>query len=173
MRNRTRAQRRNAARQAKNLAARQCGEAQPTPKLARARYVTQLQLLLSRGNITERQYESGDRLYRDWRTSGSEPRVVPAYDRELGLGGDGYAEHQIEARQRFEMSLQKIGQRLSPVVVHVCLLDLRISDWRPKLLIQERMTMLRDGLDLLTAWQDRSRRRGALDFAQTESVLVW
>jgi Domain of unknown function (DUF6456) len=164
MKRKTKAQRARRIKEktAKNKATREQGQnvdEEAPVKLERARHITQLELLLSRGNITDRQYEAGDRLYRDWRASGSEPRLVPQYTREIGLGGDGFAEYQVDARYRFQLALAALNPRQRAVAIHVCLLDEKLASWTgERLVISESMMLLREALDALILWQDHRKR---------------
>lgn len=188
--NSERAKRRNQERQKRNLAAKNKPAAE-TPKLERARHITQLELLANRGTLSDKRaggqrrprndgddkpdktqgwdettckrYGAGDRLYRDWRVSGSEPRLVPRYDRTIGLGSGDDAERQTAARFRFERALHCVGPQLRPVIVAVCLLDQSATEWaklagKPE---TDGIPLLRAGLDALVSFYDGWTRRNS------------
>jgi hypothetical protein len=111
-----------------------------------------------RGQITARQREAGERLYRDWHLSGSQPRVIAKLDGTGGGTGDDTSVKAIDARERFKLALQALGPELSPVVVHVCLvpqespLTWDIEARRRKGTGNE---LLRRGLQRLVEWYGR------------------
>lgn len=126
----TRAIRRNEERQAANAAARERASVVRETPPRRARQITQLQLLMSRSSITIPQGHAGERLYRDWRAAGREPCVVAnlaPVSRQRG--GLRVQEYQEDAERRLTAALRAVGAILSPVLVHVCLLDLPAGDW--------------------------------------------
>jgi hypothetical protein len=173
---RARRQRRIKTRTATNQAAREAAaelEAESRPRRVYA--MTQLEILLNagrrgRGGITAEQYESGDRLFKDWYISDSEQRLVPSYMREIGCGGSGgFSELQIVARWRYEHAMKAVGIINSAVVMHVCIRDLPLSHWNRQMVypdgtpfalpgvdivVKSPLAMLRDGLDRITAWRE-------------------
>lgn len=153
-----RRKRRNEQRKERNQVARKA-----TAQKANREYVrrqTELEFLLSRGDrggVTARQYEAGDRLYRDWRASGSEPQIVPRYDREIGLPSTASFEAQIDARRRYDLAMQAVGTRLHrAVLVHVCLVDQKLAGWVSP--ASRGLEILREALDRLANWYDGERR---------------
>lgn len=156
-RNHSRARRRNELRRAKNHAAKQTVQRHEQQRRQYVRHLTELQRLLRRPAITPRQYEAGDRLYSDWRAAGDEPRIVPRYDRSIGLGSSGSTEHQVAARLRFERALRHVGREHTTILVHVCLLGNAVSEW-PSAPAGEALGLLREGLDVLADWYGERRR---------------
>jgi hypothetical protein len=162
---------------AQNLAAREQGQAAAdeaaVPILKSARHISQLQLLLSRGNITDRQYKAGDQLYRNWRASGSEPRLAPSYMREVGLGLGGTIEYQIGARRRFEQAMLALKPEQRSIAFHVCLMDQRLALWTGLMVpISEAMKLLRETLDDLEHWNENRRAKKPIDTAKSVMVAV-
>jgi Domain of unknown function (DUF6456) len=95
-------------------------------KLTRARHVTQLALLESRGAISERQRAAGERLASDFRRAGDMPNVVMRYEVRLEQPTKGAfafrsepGSAQLDGRRRFERAVQAVGIWLSPIVMHV------------------------------------------------------
>lgn len=150
----TRAQRRNAERAERNLAARSVPIQLADPEAARPRVATrtQLEVLQARGSIAIAQARAGSRIYADWYRSGSAPRVTANVSRLIGdpIIAAG-PEAQFKARQAYEQAIQAVGVILSPVVVHVCLLDLPAGEWAKQVGKPEPdgIAALRLGLDAL------------------------
>jgi hypothetical protein len=154
-----RAQRRILQRTVKNALALEAiaEEQEERPKFKRARHAEQLALLLHRGAIDARQREAGDRLARDFRIAGDVPHVVMRYEPSLGTPTKGSIAFRAEpgpaaldARRRFEKAVQAVGQWLSPIVIHVAVLDLPLAAWaRPGMKNGDGAALLRLGLDLL------------------------
>jgi hypothetical protein len=157
--NRTRAMRRVAQRTVRNaLALEEAVEAEETrPKLASARHKTQLEFLAGRTTISDRQHQAGERLALDFRIAGDMPKVVAPYEPRMASpskrafvfnGHDGPI--QIDARHRFEKAMQAVGLRLSPLLMHVAVLDQPLADWhRPGVRNGDGAALLRLGLDVL------------------------
>jgi hypothetical protein len=81
--------------------------------------------LKSRGHVTARQYEAGDRLREDWERAQYAPGVTMRWDAAPGAGGSGPAEQlgpgeaQIAARRRFEEAVAAVGGGLSDILWRV------------------------------------------------------
>ena len=100
--------------------------------------------------ITELQWMAGDRFSRDWHTGCQGARVTSLYDVRI-VGGSVDNERMVDARERVKNALRNIGRQLTPIVVHVCGLDLPAGDWA-KLYGEPRragITILRLGLSAL------------------------
>ncbi len=95
---------------------------------ARNRTQTVLDRYLLRREISDRQYDAGNRLYRQWRASGSQMSVTGHYGPRLGHSQDK-SEFQIDMRGRVDAALRDVGKQLSAVLVHVCLCDLPARNW--------------------------------------------
>jgi hypothetical protein len=82
----------------------------------------------SRDN-NERLYEAGRRLHQDWTIAGREPPVTARYSERIGGPGANPGGIQEAARERYVAVLRAVGAQLSPVLVHVALLDQPVTDW--------------------------------------------
>jgi hypothetical protein len=83
--------------------------------------------LKSRGHVSARQYEAGDRLREDWERAQYAPGVTMRWD-AAALGGAGgrsapeemtASDAQIAARRRFEEAVAEVGGGLSDVLWRV------------------------------------------------------
>ena len=82
--------------------------------------------LLSRGLLTHRQYEAGERLRSDWERSQLAPRVTMAWDAaplSRSRGGTGHRPDlrgaQIDARRRFDAAVASAGPGLADILWRV------------------------------------------------------
>jgi hypothetical protein len=134
-----RAQRRIAERTRRNALALEAAVAIEEERPLRpkwARHKTQLEFLEGRGSITTRQHAAGDRLYLDFSRAGDLPQVVARYEQNTGRPDRGqiafrdWTPGQVQARERFEQAMQAVGLLLLPIVMHVCICDLPLGDWR-------------------------------------------
>ena len=126
---------------------------------ARNRSQTILDRYLLRRQISERQYDAGNKIYRQWRASGSQASVTGRYGPRLGHSPEK-SEHQIDMRHRVDMALRDVGSQLSAVLVHVCLCDLPARDWAIAIggAPQAGIVVLRLALDALADHYEKSRR---------------
>lgn len=82
---------------------------------------------LARGQISQRQFDAGMKLYRLWRAAGEGQRVTAIYGprvkarRELG-------DDQAVLRRRLTELLRRLGP-LAGILVHVCLCDQAAREW--------------------------------------------
>ena len=131
--------------------------------LRRARNRTQsvLDRYLLRRQITERQYDAGNKIYRQWRASGSQVSVTGRYGPRLGHSAEK-SEHQFDMRHRVDMALRDVGLQLSAVLVHVCLCDLPARAWAISTggAPQAGIVVLRLALDALADHYEKSKRLG-------------
>ncbi|HEX8194546.1 MAG TPA: DUF6456 domain-containing protein [Allosphingosinicella sp.] len=80
--------------------------------------------LKSRGHVTPRQYEAGDRLREEWERAQYAPGVTMRWDAS-GMGGGGApeamnaSEAHVAARRRFEAAVEAVGGGLSDVLWRV------------------------------------------------------
>jgi Domain of unknown function (DUF6456) len=128
-RNRTRAARRIAEKTKANALAREAGlgaaEEQRRPKLNRARYKTQLELLANRGNITQAQHMAGARLAADYARSETIPaRLIGRYEANMPRAPKKYQSPSdgpecIAARERFEAAMEAVGPFLRDILIHL------------------------------------------------------
>lgn len=133
---------------------------------ARNRSQTILDRYLLRRQITERQYDAGNKIYRQWRASGSQVSVTGRYAPRLGHSTEK-SEYQIDMRRRVDLAMRDVGSQLSAVLVHVCLCDLPARDWAigaggaP----QAGIVVLRLALDALADHYEKNRkvRRSGVD----------
>ncbi len=143
--------------------------------LRRARNRTQVALdrYLIRREISERQYDAGSKLYRQWRASGSQLSVTGRYGPRLGRSEEK-SEFQIDMRRRVDRALRDVGSQLSAVLVHVCLCDLPARDWAVRAggAPQAGIVVLRLALDALADHYQNARmtRRSAVDVGEVPAV---
>lgn len=81
-----------------------------------------------RDQITERQFDAGERLLAWWRAAGGGRLSISNYGVRIP-GGCEISEHQASLRCDLNAALSVIGPRLSSVVIHVCLCDEAAGDW--------------------------------------------
>jgi len=126
---------------------------------ARNRSQTVLDRYLLRRQITERQYDAGNKIYRQWRASGSQVSVTGRYRPRLGHSPENN-EHQIDRRCRVDRAMRDVGSQLSAVVVHVCLCDLPARDWAISAggAPQAGIVVLRLALDALADHYEKSKK---------------
>ena len=79
--------------------------------------------LFSRGLLTQRQFDAGERLRSDWERGQLAPRVTMAWDSAPMAGGRGGAAPQrdltgaqIDARRRFDAAITSAGQGLDDIL---------------------------------------------------------
>lgn len=103
-----------------------------------------------RDEIDSRQYAAGEALFRLWYAAGRAPKVTLNL---LAVGGadEGAEARKADAWAELNQALRAVGQRLSPILVHVCLADGTASAWARKSGHDPRggLTALRLGLDAL------------------------
>ena len=82
--------------------------------------------LLSRGFVSQRQYEAGERLRGDWERAQLAPRVTMAWDAAPVARGRGgwpngpdLAGSQIDAKRRFEAAVASAGPGLADILWRV------------------------------------------------------
>lgn len=81
--------------------------------------------LRSRGHVSERQYEAGERLRTDWERAQLSPRVTMAWDAApvaRGRGGSAPAEApsgQVEAKRTFDAAIAAAGAGLADILWRV------------------------------------------------------
>lgn len=140
---------------------------------ARNRTQTVLDRYLLRRQITQRQYDAGSKIYRQWRASGSQASVTGRYGPRLGHSPER-SEHQIDMRRRVDRALRDVGSQLSAVAVHVCLCDLPARDWaiRAGGAPQAGIVVLRLALDALADHYEKSRtgRRSVVDAGKVAAL---
>ncbi|MEO1223344.1 MAG: DUF6456 domain-containing protein [Pseudomonadota bacterium] len=111
---------------------------------------TMLDRYRQRDELDARQYCAGDALHRLYVAAGRSPTM------SLELVGVGDTEKNAHARKadawvELNQALRAVGQRLSPVLLHVCLADGAASAWARKNGHDPRggLTLLRVALDSL------------------------
>ena len=114
---------------------------------------------LLRGQIGDRQFDAGGRLYRQWRAAGDQVSVTGRYDQRLGRSPNK-SEFQFDMRGRVDRALRDVGKQLSAVLVHVCLCDLPARDWAVRIggAPQAGIVVLRLALDALADHYEKGRR---------------
>lgn len=82
--------------------------------------------LLSRGHVSERQFDAGERLRADYERAALSPRVTMAWDAapvastRSGAAGHGAATvTQIDAKRRFHAAMEAVGPGLSDILWRV------------------------------------------------------
>ena len=84
---------------------------------------------LGRGNISIRQYDAGNRLFRAYAQAGGLVRITSGYnvkvDGSRASSGDGA----LNALAAIQDALNQVGRYLEPVLVAVCLYDESAGDW--------------------------------------------
>lgn len=134
-------------------------------KVARVTSQTMLDRYLIRGQLADpqpgsssgdataaRRFRAASRLYEDWYACGLDPCVVANYSERLDRSvtpGDPTAHRYIA----FRRALQAVGLQLSPILVHVVLLDKPASQWvaAHRYAAQAAMPILHLALDALAA----------------------
>lgn len=166
-----RAQRRIRERTARNaLALETVAETEEDrPKLKQARSISQIEFFYGRGSNSDRQRAAGERLALDFRIAGGNPCLVARYEpRMTGFDKRQYARDltpaRIDARARFERALRAVGHQLAPLVVHVCICDLTVTDWSaPGIRSTDAPALLRLALswtETSIAWRQRRATTG-------------
>ena len=97
-------------------------------KRARVRTQTMLDRYLAREQITQRQFDAGQRLHGTWRAAGSAQTVVASYGLRVAGGGD-MTQRQAALRSDVTSALLSTGNRLASILVHVCLCDEAAGTW--------------------------------------------
>ncbi len=82
---------------------------------------------LARGQISQRQFEAGMKLYSMWRAAGGAQRVTFSYELRVRARRE-LSDAQAVAHQRLTEVLRRM-EPLSGILVHVCLCDLAARDW--------------------------------------------
>jgi hypothetical protein len=82
--------------------------------------------LLSRGFVTKRQYDAGERLRSDWERAQFAPRVTMAWDAAPVTRGRGASASdpdlsgaQIDAKRRFDAAIESAGPGLADILWRV------------------------------------------------------
>jgi len=99
------------------------GEARPVRSVTINVAESPLGWLFSRGLLTQRQFDAGERLRCDWERGQLAPRVTMAWDSApiaRGRGGSAprpdLSGSQIDARQRFDAAIASAGRGLSDIL---------------------------------------------------------
>jgi Domain of unknown function (DUF6456) len=117
-----------------------------------ARSIRQLDWLHRKGSISLAQFTAGDRLYRDFKLSGSEQRITMWWAPPSTRGGNLHdTTTSLRARERFEGALREAGQLGADVLMHVAICDLAPTNWARLngVAIARGVPMLRHALDAL------------------------
>jgi hypothetical protein len=134
-RNRHRAARRNEARARRNAlavaaAAELAADSDQPAKHRYARSIRMLDWLLAHRTISAMQFAAGDRLYRDFRVSGSEKRITMLWEAPTFRSANPYdSTIAVRARERFEAALREAGQFDADCLMHCVICDLAPTQW--------------------------------------------
>jgi hypothetical protein len=117
---------------------------------ARVRGQTMLDRYLKRKLITHRQFMAGRKVYADWFAAGLPKRITSSYEPRVA-GNDGESQKQIDAYKAYRAAMKRLTDRLSGVIVHVCLLDHSSEEWARQVgrRVIDGPTILRLALDML------------------------
>lgn len=103
---------------------------------------------LRRRQITDRQWDAGDRLYRQWRAAGREARLTGPYEPPVD---HSRAPERVPSGTAYRRALDKVGPRFNGVLLAVCLCDESAGTWaqRRGRSRDAGMMALQDALDAL------------------------
>ncbi len=82
---------------------------------------------LNRGQIDQRQFDAGAKLYRMWRATGGAQRVTLSYELRIPSRRE-LSDDQAALRGHLTQVLRAVGQ-LGSILVHVCLCDEAARTW--------------------------------------------
>ena len=80
------------------------------------------------GAVSEAQHRAGTKLRSDWVDGAGSGRTTARYAPPQSPGGE-MSDSQAECHHAYVMAMQALGPELSPVVVHVVLLEGSASSW--------------------------------------------
>lgn len=80
------------------------------------------------GAVSEAQHRAGTRLRSDWIDGSGSGRTTALYGERQSPGGD-ISDSQAERHHDYVLAMQALGPELSPVIVHVVLLEGSASSW--------------------------------------------
>lgn len=118
---------------------------------------------LVQGVISECQHSAGQKLYGEWRASGSDPRIVSSYMVRIE-GRRDMTPFQADMKVRVDRALEAVGSGFAPILVHVCIIGHYALDWAlargmPRYKAEiVGIEYLKDALTLL--WMHYEKRRG-------------
>jgi len=90
---------------------------------------TPLDRMFSRQQITQRQFDAGQRLYAVWRKAGQSQRVTANYESNVVDGGPGSGETAGEAFSEYLAALRSVGRDLAGVLQWVVIQGSAPSEW--------------------------------------------
>lgn len=115
--------------------------------------------------IDQGQHDAGMRLYREWRATGVDPRVVGGYLVRID-GPSSLTAHQAEMRLEVDAAMAAVGPLAWRVLFHVCCCNLSAKEWalargyRPNLAKSVGIVFLKEALDELRRhYEGRARGR--------------
>lgn len=125
----------------------------PDGKLVKAAKVlcqTPLDRYLARNQITQTQFQAGQRIYKTWYAAGRQPRLCSNYNQRTSRGIIDN-ESQAKAEEGYKKALIACGPVFSGIVVAVCLLGESAGDWATSQNKRKDsgIEYLRDGLNIL------------------------
>ena len=112
---------------------------------------TPLDRMKSRDQITQRQYDAGEKLYTLFYKSGKLQRLTSNYEAVIVDGGKRGGETASEAEMQYNEALKFVGRDLASVLRWVCIVGSSPSEWAKKEGHAEKsgVTVLRIALDAL------------------------
>lgn len=81
------------------------------------------------GAITDIQDRSGKRLAADWKAGAGAAALIGSYGERESTASGEMTDTAAERHHAYVMAMQSLGPELSPVIVHVVLLDGSASGW--------------------------------------------
>lgn len=123
------------------------GLGDPTPELAAKHQVVETETMaagrrqkrvetqrvldryLIRGQISQRQHDAGDRLYRTYVSCGGLMRLTASYEIRVDGRKSDALTSQLQAVEQLERAKRFIGRQFWPALVAVCLYDKSSRDW--------------------------------------------
>lgn len=81
------------------------------------------------GNISEAQYRAGCRLRSDWAVGEGTRRLIALYGERQSSATGEISDAQAERRHEYVIAMQALGPELSPVIVHVVLMEGTAPGW--------------------------------------------
>lgn len=137
---------------------------------ARVRTQRPLDRYALRGEISEPQFQAGERLRTDFERAGLQPRVIMHYAPRLPASRAEARDSTMDARRRLYAAIDGVGRLGEGVLWAVCCVGESAGDWahRHGRGVRDGIVLLRAALDELDRhYNPPSRRRSTADHGQT------